>query len=169
MKKLYIKHISGILAVNEWQVEHCVQLLEEGATVPFISRYRKERTGQLDEVQVAQIKHWCGKFEELEKRKEGVLKSIQEQGQLTGQLEKEIASCIAMQDLEDIYMPYKPKRRTRATMAKEKGLEPLALQMLTFDVANFDSVVSSYINGDLPNRESVLQGARDIIAETVAE
>lgn len=169
MDKLYIKYISGVLSVNEWQVEHCVQLLAEGATVPFISRYRKERTGQLDEVQVAEIKHWYGKFEELDKRKEGVLKSISEQGKLTPQLEKEIASCVLMQDLEDLYIPYRPKRRTRATMAKEKGLEPLAIQMLTFNVANFDSVVASYIKGDIAGSDEVLQGAKDIIAEIVAE
>lgn len=169
MDKLYIKYISGVLSVNEWQVEHCVQLLAEGATVPFISRYRKERTGQLDEVQVAQIKHWYGKFEELDKRKESVLKSISEQGKLTSQLEKEIASCVLMQDLEDLYIPYRPKRRTRATMAKEKGLEPLAIQMLTFNVANFDSVVASYIKGDIAGSDEVLQGAKDIIAEIVAE
>lgn len=169
MDKAYIKYISGVLSVNEWQVEHCVQLLAEGATVPFISRYRKERTGQLDEVQVAEIKYWYGKFEELDKRKEGVLKSISEQGKLTEQLKKEIETCTDMQDLEDLYMPYKPKRRTRATMAKERGLEPLAIQMLTFSVPNFESSVSSYIGESLPDKESVLQGARDIIAEIVSE
>ena len=118
MEKQYIKYISELMAVQPWQVEHCVELLADGATVPFISRYRKERTGQLDEVQVAEIKHWWGKFEELDKRKEAVLKSITEQGKLTGELEKEIAHCIHMQQLEDLYMPYKPKRRTRATIAK---------------------------------------------------
>lgn len=169
MEKQYIKYISELMAVQPWQVEHCVELLEEGATVPFISRYRKERTGQLDEVQVAEIKHWWGKFEELDKRKEAVLKSISEQGKLTGELEKEIAHCIHMQQLEDLYMPYKPKRRTRATIAKEKGLEPLATAMLTFNVHDFDKTVASYVGGDLPDKESVLQGARDIIAEAVAE
>ncbi len=169
MNKAYIKYISGVLSVDGWQVEHCIQLLAEGATVPFISRYRKERTGQLDEVQVAEIKHWYGKFEELDKRKEAVLKSISEQGKLTPDLEKTIVSCIVMQELEDLYMPFKPKRRTRATMAKEKGLEPLAMQMLTFSISNFDTSVASYINSDLPDKDSVLQGARDIIAEYVAE
>ena len=169
MEKQYIKYISELMAVQPWQVEHCVELLAEGATVPFISRYRKERTGQLDEVQVAEIKHWWGKFEELDKRKEAVLKSITEQGKLTGELEKEIAHCIHMQQLEDLYMPYKPKRRTRATIAKEKGLEPLATAMLTFNVKDFDKAVASYVGGDLPDKESVLQGARDIIAEAVAE
>lgn len=169
MEKQYIKYISELMAVQPWQVEHCVELLADGATVPFISRYRKERTGQLDEVQVAEIKHWWGKFEELDKRKEAVLKSIGEQGKLTKELEKEIAGCIHMQQLEDLYIPYKPKRRTRATIAKEKGLEPLATAMLTFNVPDFDRAVSSYVGGDLPDKDAVLQGARDIIAEAVAE
>lgn len=170
MEKLYIKHISGLLQVNDWQVEHCVELLAEGATVPFISRYRKERTGQLDEVQVAEIRHWYLKFEELDKRKEAVLKSITEQGKLSAELEKQISACIHMQELEDLYLPYRPKRRTRASMAKEKGLEPLAQAMLTFKVENFEKVVSSFIDGDtLPNKDSVLQGARDIIAENISE
>ena len=169
MEKQYIKYISELMAVQPWQVEHCVELLADGATVPFISRYRKERTGQLDEVQVAEIKHWWGKFEELDKRKEAVLKSISEQGKLTAELEKEIAHCIHMQELEDLYIPFKPKRRTRATIAKEKGLEPLATALLTFNVPDFERAVASYVGGDLPDRDAVLQGARDIIAEAVAE
>ena len=169
MEKNYIRYISGLLSVNDWQVEHCVQLLEEGATVPFISRYRKERTGQLDEVQVAEIKHWWGKFEELDKRKEAIIKSIEGQGKLTPDLEKEIAATLHMQQLEDLYIPFRPKRRTRATIAKEKGLEPLALQMLTLNVENFDRTVDSYISAELPQREDVLQGARDIVAEVVSE
>ena len=170
MEKIYIKHISGIMSLKEWQVEHCVELLAEGATVPFISRYRKERTGQLDEVQVTEIKHWFIKFGELDKRKEAVLKSITEQGKLTDQLEKQIMSCIQMQELEDIYLPYKPKRRTRASIAREKGLEPLATAMLTFNVPNFEKYLRSFANGDsLPDEDSVLQGARDIIAEVISE
>ena len=170
MDKLYIKHISALLSVNEWQVQHCVELLAEGATVPFISRYRKERTGQLDEVQVSEIKHWFLKFEDLDKRKESVRKSIREQGKLEPELEKQIDKCVELQELEDLYLPFRPKRRTRASIAKEKGLEPLATAMLSFNVDNFDKYVSSFINGDaLPDKESVLQGARDIIAENIAE
>ena len=170
MEKSYIKYISGVLSVNDWQVEHCIELLAEGATVPFISRYRKERTGQLDEVQVAEIRHWYLKFEELDKRKEAVLKSIKEQDKLTPELEKEISACVQMQHLEDIYLPYRPKRRTRASMAKEKGLEPLAQAMLSFKVDNFEKYAASFIDGDsLPDMESVLQGARDIIAENISE
>ena len=170
MDKSYIKYISGIMSLKEWQVEHCIGLLDEGATVPFISRYRKERTGQLNEVQVAEIKHWSIKFGELDKRKEAVLKSIGEQGKLTAELQGKIAQCLHMQELEDIYLPYKPKRRTRAAIAREKGLEPLANAMLTFNVADLDKYVRSFINGDsLPDAESVLQGARDIVAETLSE
>ncbi len=157
------------MSVNEWQVEHCAELLAEGATVPFISRYRKERTGQLDEVQVAEIKHWCLKFEELDKRKESVLKSISEQEKLTPELEKQIAACIQMQELEDLYLPYRPKRRTRAQIARERGLEPLATAMLTFNVDNFEARAASFITEELPDKDSVLQGARDIIAEAVSE
>ncbi len=170
MEKIYIRHMAGMLSVNDWQVEHCVELLAEGATVPFISRYRKERTGQLDEVQVAEIRHWFLKFQELDKRKESVLKSIQEQGKLTPELEKQISRCVQAQELEDLYLPYRPKRRTRASIAKEKGLEPLATAMLTFNVPNFDAYVESFVNGDsLPDKESVLEGARDIIAENISE
>lgn len=157
------------MSVNEWQVEHCAELLAEGATVPFISRYRKERTGQLDEVQVAEIKHWCLKFEELDKRKESVLKSISEQEKLTPELENQIAACIHIQELEDLYLPYRPKRRTRAQIARERGLEPLATAMLTFSVDSFEARAASFTSDELPDKDSVLQGARDIIAEIVSE
>jgi len=158
------------MSLKEWQVEHCVELLADGATVPFISRYRKERTGQLDEVQVTEIKHWFIKFAELDKRKEAVLKSIGEQGKLTPQLEKQIVSCIQMQEVEDIYLPFKPKRRTRASIAREKGLEPLAMAMLTFNVPNFEKYVHSFVDGNLlPDTDAVLQGARDIVAEVISE
>lgn len=157
------------MSVNEWQVEHCAELLAEGATVPFISRYRKERTGQLDEVQVAEIRHWCLKFEELDKRKESVLKGISEQERLTPELEKQISACIQMQELEDLYLPFRPKRRTRAQIARERGLEPLATAMLTFNVDNLEAMAASFITDELPCKDSVLQGARDIIAEAVSE
>ncbi len=155
--------------MQPWQVEHCIDLLAQGATVPFISRYRKEQTGQLDEVQVSQVKHWFQKFEELDKRKESVLKVIAEQGKLSPELEKQIKESIQMQQVEDLYLPYKPKRRTKAAIAKERGLEPLAQRMLTFNIPDFQQYVSSFCNNDLPDSESVLQGARDIIAETISE
>ena len=170
MDKSYIKYISELMSLKMWQVEHCVELLADGATVPFISRYRKERTGQLDEVQVTEIKHWFIKFAELDKRKEAVLKSIGEQGNLTPELEKQITSCIQMQEVEDIYLPFKPKRRTRASIAREKGLEPLAMAMLTFNVPNFEKYVHSFADGNLlPDTDAVLQGARDIVAEVISE
>lgn len=169
MDKVYAKYIAQQLDVQQWQVEHCVELLAEGATVPFISRYRKERTGQLDEVAVAEIKHWYLKFEELDKRKESVLKVISEQGKLSAELQKQIDGCVQMQELEDIYLPFKPKRRTRASIAKEKGLEPLATAMLTFSVSDLNRYAASFTGEDVATAEDALQGARDIIAENVAE
>ncbi len=167
--KLYIKFIAEKLQIKEWQVEHCINLLEDGATVPFISRYRKEHTGQLNEVEITEINFLFNKFVDLDKRKQAVLKSLSDQEKLSDRLKKEIDNCVDIQLLEDIYLPYKPKRRTRASIAKEKGLEPLAIKMLTFSVDNFDRLVTSFINKDLPTREDVLQGARDIIAENISE
>ena len=167
--KLYLKYIAEKLDVKEWQVEHCLELLEEGATVPFISRYRKERTGALDEVQVTEIKYYHLRFAELDKRKQAVLKSIEEQGKLTPELQKEISSTVDIQILEDIYLPYRPKRKTRAGAAKEKGLEPLALKMSTLKTENLDRLADGFVNEQVPDRDSALQGARDIIAEMVSE
>ncbi len=169
MEKIYIKYIADSLQVKEWQVEHCIELFEEGATVPFISRYRKERTGALDEVQVAEIKFHYLKFIELDKRKEAVLKSISEQNKLTDSLEREIKAAVQMQTVEDLYLPYKPKRRTRASIAKEKGLEPLAEKMMTLNVERFESFVQSFVGKEVKDTEEALQGARDIIAENLSE
>lgn len=169
MIKLYIDFISTKLSVMPWQVENCVELIEEGATVPFISRYRKERTGTLDEVQVAEIKHYVSKFDELEKRKEAVLKSIEEQGKLNDSLRKEIVECIDSQRLEDLYLPYRPKRRTKATIAKEKGLEPLADTLMTFKAENVKSIAIRFLGKDVKTEEDALSGARDIIAERISE
>ena len=129
MKSIYIKAIAERLQVKEWQVENCVGLFEEGATIPFISRYRKERTGGLDEVAIAEVRHWADVFAEMEKRKETVLETIGQAGALTDELRSRIENCVESRELEDIYLPYKPKRRTRATIAKEAGLEPLADKM----------------------------------------
>ena len=169
MIKLYIDFISAKLSVMPWQVENCVELIEEGATVPFISRYRKERTGTLDEVQVAEIKHYVSKFDELEKRKEAVLKSIEEQGKLNDSLRKEIVECVDSQRLEDLYLPYRPKRRTKATIAKEKGLEPLADTLMTFKAENVKSIAKRFLGKDVKTEEDALSGARDIIAERISE
>ncbi|MBR5183735.1 MAG: RNA-binding transcriptional accessory protein, partial [Bacteroidales bacterium] len=169
MNTLYVNYIANLISCKDWQVENCLQLLQDGATVPFISRYRKEVTGALDEVQVAQVKYCLVKFEELDKRKETVIASISDQGKLTQPLKEQIENCIQMQELEDLYLPYRPKRRTRASIAKERGLEPLATKMMSFNLPNFDNYVSSFINETLPDKEKVLSGARDIIAENLSE
>jgi Transcriptional accessory protein len=166
---LYLRYISSKTSIKEWQIEHCIQLLDDGATVPFISRYRKEATGNLDEVQISEIKFYYLKFSELDKRKEAVIKSITDQAKLTPELEKSIKECVEIQDLEDIYLPYKPKRRTKASIAKENGLEPLAQKMLSLQVDNLDSLARGYINDKVKTIDDVLQGARDIIAENIAE
>ena len=169
MNTLYVNYIANLISCKDWQVENCLQLLQDGATVPFISRYRKEVTGALDEVQVAQVKYCLVKFEELDKRKETVIASISDQGKLTQPLKEQIENCIQQQELEDLYLPYRPKRRTRASIAKERGLEPLATKMMSFNLPNFDNYVSSFINETLPDKEKVLSGARDIIAENLSE
>ncbi|MEA3443503.1 MAG: Tex-like N-terminal domain-containing protein, partial [Bacteroidota bacterium] len=126
MTKTISHQIANRLLINEKQVKACLELLSEGATIPFISRYRKERTGNLDEVAIAEIKSSNEKIIELESRKETVLNTIDEQGNLTPELKDKIIACDNITDLEDIYLPYKPKRKNRASMAREKGLEPLA-------------------------------------------
>ena len=165
MNKKYIAYLSSKMQLKNWQVEHCVQLLEEGSTVPFISRYRKEATGNLNEVEIAEIKHFQLLFEELEKRKAAVLKSIGEQQKLTPELEKEIEECVQMQQLEDIYLPYRPKRKTRASIAKERGFEPLAERMLSLELPNLMEYAATF---GAPAQEAIA-GAKDIIAENIAE
>lgn len=169
MDKLYIDFISHKLSIASWQVEHCASLIDEGATIPFISRYRKERTGGLDETQVAEIKHYFLKFEELEKRKKSIISSIKEQDKWDETLEKQIEGCVDLQELEDIYLPYKPKRKTRASVAKEKGLEPLAKQIFYCDTLNPENAASSFLNDTVKSTQEALEGARDIIAEWVSE
>ena len=165
MNKKYIAYLSSKMQLKNWQVEHCVQLLEEGSTVPFISRYRKEATGNLNEVEIAEIKHFQLLFEELEKRKAAVFKSIKEQQKLTPELEKEIEECVQMQQLEDIYLPYRPKRKTRASIAKERGFEPLAERMLSLELPNLMEYAATF---GAPAQEAIA-GAKDIIAENIAE
>ena len=169
MKNIYIKAIAERLQIREWQVENCVGLFEDGATIPFISRYRKERTGGLDDVAVAEVRHWADVFVEMEKRKETVLETIGQAGALTDELRSRIENCVESRELEDIYLPYKPKRRTRATVAKEAGLEPLADKM--YDVALTDPVVEAqkYVGEKVASVDEALAGARDIIAERLSE
>lgn len=150
-------------------IENTLRLLNEGATIPFISRYRKEVTGGLDEVQIARIGELKEKHEELEKRKEYVLKSIGEQEKLTPELEKQIRDCRESNLLEDLYLPFKPKRQTKAEMARKKGLEGLASWLMTQQQAPVDSIATGYLKAEVPRIEDALQGARDIIAEWVNE
>ena len=169
MIKLYVDHIAGQLKVASWQVGNCIELLEEGATVPFISRYRKERTGQMDEVQIAEVRHWFLRFQEMAKRKEAILSSIEEQGALTDELRSAIENEVNPQTLEDLYLPYRPKRRTRASVAREKGLEPLADAIMSMKTASPAQAASRYLNQQVESVEDALAGARDIIAERIAD
>ena len=164
MKEIYLKKIAEELGVKIWQVENTVELLSQGATVPFISRYRKERTGSLDEVEIAQIKHLAEGFDAMEKRKEGILETIGEAGALTEELRKQIEECTESNVLEDLYLPFRPKRRTRATAAKEAGYEPLADIMWNNSTADPHREAAKFADP-----EAALSGARDIIAERLSE
>ena len=169
MKKIYIESIAKRLQVKDWQVENCAALFEEGATIPFISRYRKERTGGLDDVAVAEIRHWVDVFAEMEKRKETVLDTISQAGALTPELRTRILNCVEARELEDLYLPFKPKRRTRATAAKELGLEPLADKMFSVSVNDPVREAKAFVNDKVKSVDEALAGARDIIAERLSE
>ena len=169
MKEIYIKSISQRLQIKDWQVENCIALFEDGATIPFISRYRKERTGGLDEVAIAEVRHWADVFAEMEKRKETVQETISAAGAMTPELQTRIENCVESRELEDIYLPYKPKRRTRATVAKEAGLEPLADKMFDVAVTNPLAEARKYVGDKVASVDDALAGARDIIAERLSE
>lgn len=169
MKNIYIKTIALKVGIKEWQVENCVQLFEEGNTIPFISRYRKEKTGGLDDIQVSEIQHWNEIFAEMEKRKVGILATIQEQGKLTDELRSKIENCVVSSELEDLYLPYRPKRRTRATVAKEKGLEPFADRMWEVSIVDPLAEARKFLNDKVSTVEDALAGARDIVAERISE
>lgn len=167
-----IDKIAAELAIELWQVRNVLEMLDEGGTVPFISRYRKERSGNLDEVQIAAIRDRAEQLRELEKRREYILKSIEEQGKLTEELSAAIKAAETMTQLEDLYLPYKPKRRTKAMIAREAGLEPLALQI--FEQApriDPEVLAADFINPEknINTIQEALQGARDIIAEIINE
>lgn len=151
------------------QVQATVALLDEGATLPFIARYRKEKTGSLDEVEIGLIKNSIQKYRDIEKRKESILKSIGDQGKLTDELTDKIKTCFDAAILEDIYLPYKPKRKTKASIAKEKGLEPLATLIFKQQERDVVSKAADYITENVANEAEALQGARDIIAEWINE
>jgi len=169
MKELYIKYIAQLLGVQAWQVENCAQLFADGCTVPFISRYRKERTGGLNDIDVAEIKHWTEVFEEMEKRKASILKTIEEQEKLTPALQKQIENCVSSSELEDLYLPYRPKRKTRATVAIARGLQPLADLLWNGRTSRPEQEAAKYVKGEVGSVEEALQGARDILAERISE
>lgn len=161
--------ISKNLNIQERQVANTLKLLAEGATVPFISRYRKEMTGSLDEVSIQAIQEQFEKLTELQKRKESVLKSIDEQGKLTDEIKKRVEAAWSMTEVEDIYLPFKPKRRTRAEVAREKGLEPLAKILMRQVDNDLESKALPFVKGSVNDADEALKGAKDIIAEWVSE
>ena len=167
----YAKRIAEELNLTEEQVKNTLELLEGGATIPFVARYRKEATGSLDEVQIGQIKELHTKWVELDKRRAAILDSIREQGKLTPELEAKINETVSMSELEDLYLPYRPKRKTRATVAIEKGLEPLAKTISAQKEMDLQSLASRFVNEakGVHNIEEALAGARDIIAEHISE
>jgi len=169
MKELYVRHIAERLQLKEWQIENCVSLFEEGGTIPFISRYRKEQTGGMDDAQVAEVKHWTEVFSEMEKRKGTVLDTIGAAGDLTPELRSKIENCVNSTELEDLYLPWRPKRRTRATAAKELGLEPLADLMWNLRTRSPRASAAKFLNDKVESEEKALDGARDIIAERLSE
>ncbi|MFI3285405.1 MAG: Tex family protein [Rikenellaceae bacterium] len=163
------KIISERVGVSVNSVKNTIKLLEEGATVPFISRYRKEATGSLDELQVEKIKLELEKLSELESRKNTILKSIEDQGKMTPDLKHQITTCYDSAQLEDIYLPYKPKRRTRATIARERGLEPLSKLIVEQRTSDIEAEAKRFISAEVPTLEDAIAGACDIIAESIAE
>ena len=165
----FTKIIAAQLKLREQAVENTLELLEEGCTIPFISRYRKEKTGNMDEVNIEAIAQANDKLKEMAKRKETILKTIDEQGKLTDALKKRIEECWDATELEDIYLPFKPKRRTRAQIAREAGLEPLAQTLLFQRERNIMQVAKKYVGDKVADADAAIQGAKDIIAEMVNE
>ena len=169
MNPKHLQLIADSLGIRPKQIENTVELFVGGATIPFISRYRKEVTGSLDEVQVGDILSQFNKFNELEKRREAILKSIEEQGKMTDILRGRIEATYNITELEDIYLPYKQKRKTRASVAREKGLEPLANEIFAQKSNNIEKIAAAYLNDAVATINDALAGARDIIAERVSE
>ena len=165
----YANIIATSLELNQTKVANTLALLDEGCTIPFISRYRKEKTGGLDEVQIANISQWKDKLTELAKRKETICNTIDEQGKLTPELKGRIDNTWDSTTLEDIYLPYKPKRRTRAQVARQQGLEPLAQIILLQRESNPENVARAYVKGEVKDVDAAIKGAQDIIAETISE
>ncbi len=165
-----VQIVAGELKLPRKSVSHTVELLDAGNTVPFIARYRKEMTGELDETQIRQIEEQVGFYRNLEQRKDEVIRLIDEQGKLTDELQKQITSAVKLTEVEDLYRPYRPKRKTRGGMAREKGLAPLAEYLLSFPAAGSPDVeAAKYLSEEVPTAEDALQGAMDIIAEDIAD
>ncbi|HLA54428.1 MAG TPA: Tex-like N-terminal domain-containing protein, partial [Flavitalea sp.] len=169
MEKKYLQQIASFVGIRLQQVENVFQLHETGATVPFMARYRKEATGNLDEVQINDVVKKIAYFSELDKRKETVLKTIEAAGRLTEELRKRIEDTVDATILEDIYLPFKPKRKTKATTALEKGLGPLADWLEKQESGDPEAQASQFVSEQVPHVSEALQGARDIIAERISE
>ncbi|BAP32068.1 tex-like protein [Chryseobacterium sp. StRB126] len=164
-----VEFIQKQLDISEKSINNTLQLLAEDCTIPFISRYRKDKTGNLDEIQIEQIAKISKQFEEIVKRKESILKSIEEQGALTSELKQRIEESFDLQELEDLYLPFKKRKKTKADAAKEKGLEPLAKIIMSQRNDDVQFLASKYLNNEVPSEEDALQGARDIMAEWINE
>ncbi|MFY8188408.1 MAG: Tex family protein [Flavobacterium sp.] len=164
-----IQFIKAILNIADKSIEATLKLLSEDCTIPFIARYRKDQTGNLDEVQIEEIFKLNKQFEEIQKRKESILKSIEEQGQLSVELQQKIEHSFDLQEIEDWYLPYKKKRKTKADVAREKGLEPLAKIIMAQNSDDIENLATRYLNAQVPNEDEALQGARDIVAEWINE
>jgi protein Tex len=169
MERKYIHYLALELNLVPSQVENTLRLLEADATIPFISRYRKEATGSLNEVQIGEIKDKYSRYLELDKRREAIKKSLNEQNLLTGEMIEKLDKAAGMSELEDIYLPFKPKKKTRASIAREKGLEPLAAIIFKQAERNPDLIAKDFVNEKVENIEEALHGARDIIAEWINE
>lgn len=166
---MYAGVITEKLSLREYQVKNTLKLLDEGATIPFISRYRKEATGSLDEIQIAEIQHEQKRLKVLDERRDTILRSIDEQEKLTPELKEKIIDATSLPELEDLYLPYKPKRKTRASIAKEKGLEPLAKILVSQKEQDVEKKAAHFLTKEVPEIEDALQGARDIVAEWISE
>jgi uncharacterized protein len=169
MQSILTNLIAGQTGISSQQVAHTIELLDEGGTIPFISRYRKERTGSLDEVAIGAIKESYEKLQEVEKRKASILKTIEEQGALTEELRAKINASFHLPELEDLYLPFKPKRKTRAVKARELGLEPLAQLLMKQLERDIETRAEAFLSDEVPDVEAALQGARDIVAEWINE
>jgi protein Tex len=168
MEKI-ISLLENRLSLNRSQVVNTIRLFDEGATIPFISRYRKEMTGSMDEVEVLRLKIELDKLRSLESRKESIIQNIKDQGKLTDDLERKLIACYDPTELEDLYLPYKQKRKTRAVIAREKGLEPLALLLFEQKNNDVEAAAEQFITDDVKSVADALEGARDIIAEMINE